>query len=144
MESNSSFLTESLVRPLVATNVVADYLISVSGPRFDHDVSVLEAFHNQVSERCFIAANTVLGVINQMRDRADRIVRSRSDAIAFIFLGETKYGMLESDEEGVVVAMLSDRSRSAEAETWVVEPGGLAHAVQRIRAFLGTQHGTKP
>jgi hypothetical protein len=144
MEANSSFLTKALVKQLVTTNVVDNYLVSVREPRLGGDVSKLDEFQGQVSERCFLSAGTVEGVVNQLGDRADRIVRSRSDSISFIFIGEAKYAMLECDEDGAIVALLSDRTSSSEAETWVVEPGGLTTAVQRIRTFLGAPHGANP
>jgi hypothetical protein len=103
MEANSSFLTKALVKQLVTTNVVDNYLVSVREPRLGGDVSKLDEFQGQVSERCFLSAGTVEGVVNQLGDRADRIVRSRSDSISFIFIGEARadaapYEFLATDD----------------------------------------------
>ena len=144
METNSSFLAKEMVTRVVTTNVANRYLASVLEPHRDEAPDSIEAFRTQVNEACFLAAATVDGVINQLGDCADRIVLSRAGGIAFIFLGGSKYAMIECDDEGSRVALLSDRSRDIEAETWLVEPGGLTLAVRKIRSFLGSPHGTQP
>ena len=147
MEAASSFLTENRVAPLVTTTVARTYLASVpeqssiNALRTDPRV---EGFRQRVSRPCFLAASAVERVLNQLGDCADRIVISRAGGIAFIFLGGSKYAMLESDEEGSLVALLSDRLSTSEAETWIVEPDGLTAAVRKIRSFLGSPHGTHP
>jgi hypothetical protein len=95
------------------------------------------AFRNDLTLACFSAASAVERVLDQLSERPDRLVRPRGGGLAFVFLGGVRYAMLESDDEGVTVAMLSDRASNSEADTWVVEAGGLTKAVRRIRTFLG-------
>lgn len=146
MEATSSFLTEDRVAPLVTTTVARTYLASVplqpkANPRSEAKV---ESFQSQVSLPCLQAAAAVERVLNQLGDPADRVVLSRAGGIAFVFLGGAKYAVLESDEDGSLVALLSDRASTSEAETWVVEPNGLTAAVRKIRSFLGSPHGANP
>jgi hypothetical protein len=150
MEAASSFLTEDRVAPLVRTTVARNYLASVkeqsprNTSRSDAGPTKVDSFRQQVGEPCLLAALAVERVLNQLGDCADRTVLSRGGGIAFIFLGGSKYAMLECDEEGALVALLSDRASASEAETWVVEPGGLTAAVRKIRSFLGAPHAAHP
>jgi hypothetical protein len=146
MEAISSFLTEDRVAPLVTTTVARTYLASVplqpkANPRAEPKI---EGLRSQVSLACFQAAAAVERLLNQLGDPADRVVLSRAGGIAFIFLGGAKYAMLESDEEGSLVALLSDRASTLEAESWVVEANGLTAAVRKIRSFVGSPHGANP
>jgi hypothetical protein len=146
MEAGSSFLTDNRVAPVVTTTVAGTYLASVplqpkNSPRADAKV---EPFRLQVSPECFRTASAVGRVLDQLGEPADRVVLARSAGIAFIFLGGAKYAMLESDEDGALVALLSDRASSVEAESWVVEPGGLTTAVRKVRSFLGSPHDANP
>lgn len=144
MEANSSFLTEDRVRPVVTTTVAGTYLANVPlQPKPRNDPKV-ETLRHQVSRECFEAASAAERVLNQLGDPANRVLLSRAGGIAFIFLGGPKYAMLESDEDGSLVALLSDRASSLEAETWVVESTGLTAAVRKIRSFLGSPHGANP
>ncbi len=143
MDGTSSFLTEERVAPLVSTTVGRAYL-TVDATRPDPVATSaikVASFRNELTEVCFSAASAVERVLDQLSERPDRIVHARSGGLAFVFLGETRYAMLESDDEGVTVAMLSDRASNSEADTWVVETGGLTRAVRKIRAFLGAPHG---
>lgn len=146
MEATSSFLIDDRVEPVVTTKVARDYLVSVpfqpkTNQRTDPKV---EGLRRQVGDASFTAASAVERALNQLGAPADRVVISRAGGIAFIFLGGAKYAMLESDEDGSLVALLSDRASTAEAETWVVESNGLTAAVRRIRSFLGSPHGANP
>ncbi len=145
MDGISSFLTEERVAPLVSTTVGRAYLAG-DATRSDPAASSatkVAAFRNELTDFCFSAASAVERVLGQLSERPDRIVRSRGGGLAFVFLGEARYAMLESDDEGVTVAMLSDRASNSEADTWVVESGGLTKAVRKIRTFLGAPHGKK-
>jgi hypothetical protein len=147
MEVASSFLTENRVTPLVTTTVAGAYLASVpeQSPRdaLRADPKI-DTIRQQVSGLCVRSALAVERVLNQLGDSPDRIVLSRAGGIAFLFLGGSKYAMLECDDEGSLIALLSDRSSASEAETWVVEPDGLTTAVRKIRSFLGSPHATHP
>lgn len=143
MDGISSFLTEERVAPLVSTTVGRAYLagdVTRSDPAASSPTKVT-AFRKELTEACFSAASAVERVLDQLSERPDRIVRPRGGGLAFVFLGGARYAMLESDDEGITVAMLSDRASTAEADTWVVEAGGLTKAVRKIRAFLGAPHG---
>lgn len=144
MDGISSFLTGERVAPLVSTTVGRAYLagdVARSDPGASSDTQV-PAFRKELTESCFAAASAVERVLEQLSERPDRIVRPRGGGLAFVFLGGARYAMLESDDEGITVAMLSDRASTAEADTWIVEAGGLTAAVRKIRAFLGAPHGT--
>ena len=141
MELTNSFLTDDRVIPLANTTVARTYL---SGDVVQYDtanpVSKVASFRNVVSTACFEAASTVERVIDQLNECPDRVVRSRPGGIAFVFLAGARYAMLETDEEGITAALLSDRSTDSEAETWVVDANGLTTAMRRIRSFLGIAH----
>jgi hypothetical protein len=151
MESASSFLTQEKVVPRVSTTVARTYLMnspSSSGrtrpdltANFASKVSTLQG---EGTKSCLAAASAIERVLDQLGDCADRIVRSRSGGIAFIFVAGSRYAMLECDDDGVTVALLSDRSSNSEADTWVVDANGLTGAVRRIRTFLGAPHGAHP
>ena len=142
MDGTSSFLTEEMVAPLVRTTVGRAYLADAarSDPAAS-SVTKVAAFRKDLTELCFSAASAVERVLDQLSERPDRIVRPRGGGLAFVFLAGARYAMLESDDEGVTVAMLSDRASDSEADTWVVEAGGLTNAVRKIRTFLGAPHG---
>ena len=152
MEAASSFLTEEKVVPRVNTTVARTYLVNSppSSPgrtRSDPSGSLaskVSALQGNASTSCLAAASSIERVLDQLGDCADKIVRSRSGGIAFIFIAGSRYAMLECDDEGVTVALLSDRSIDSEADTWVVDTDGLTGAVRRIRAFLGAPHGAHP
>ena len=141
------FLTGDCLEPLVKTTVAGPYLASVpeQPSRSDaRDGPKVDDFRERVSSRCFCAASAVERVLDQLGDAPDRIVLSRTSGIAFVFLDEARYAMLESDEEGALIGLLCDRSSDSEAETWVVESTGLTAALRKIRSFLGSPHGTHP
>lgn len=142
MEGTSSFLTEERVAPLVSTTVGRTYLSREA--RSDPSASVqseVATRRAELTESCLKAASSVERLLNQLGEKPNRVVRPRGGGLAFVFLGASRYAMLETDDDGVTVAMLSDRSNDSEAETWVVEAGGLTNAVRKIRAFLGAPHG---
>jgi len=142
MEGIKSFLTEERVAPLVSTTVGRTYLAREA--RSDPSASAygeVATRRAELTEPCFTAASAVERVLDQLGEKPTRIVRPRGGGLAFVFLGTSRYAMLETDDDGVTVAMLSDRSNDSEADTWVVEAGGLTHAVRKVRAFLGAPHG---
>jgi hypothetical protein len=146
MVAISSFLTDDRVVKVANTTVARAYLIRDairSDPAPSPTVKVA-SFRGEVGKPCLTAASAVERVIEQLNECPDRIVRPRGGGIAFIFLAGARYAMLETDEEGTTVALLSDRSTDSEAETWVVEADGLTMAVRKIRSFLGLPHGTQP
>ena len=141
---NSFTSTRDRVAPVVTTTVAGSYLMNARGaptPAQEEDSSSrLDRFRCEVTPKTLRAASTIERVLAQVGERPDRIVRSRGGGIAFIFLAKTRYAMLESDEDGVLVVLLSDRSTDSEAETWVVASGELTEAVRKIRTFVGPQH----
>ena len=146
MEVASLFLTTDHVAPLVTTTVAQTYLktgVALASQR-PQSTSDVESLRDEVGLGCFQAAAAVERVLHQVGEAADRVVLSRGGGIAFIFLGGARYAMLEADEDGSLVALLSDRSSTEEAETWIVEPGGLTAAVRKVRAFVGPPHGANP
>jgi len=143
MEGTSSFLIEERVAPLVTTTVGRAYLTGDS-TRSDPSVSPVvkvAGFRHELTALCFSAASAVERVLEQLSEQPDRIVLPRGGGLAFVFLNGARYAMLESDDDGVTVAMLSDRTTDSEAETWVVESDGLTKAVRKIRSFLRAPHG---
>lgn len=152
MTVSNSFLTDERVVRRVSTTVARTYLVNVppnsrAGIRSDPEASLpskVSALRGQVGELPLAAAATVERVLNQLGESADRIVPSRSGGVAFLFFVDSRYAMLECDEDGVTVALLSDRSKDEEAETWVVDSDGLTSAVRRIRSFLGAPRGARP
>ena len=151
MEAASSFLTQEKVVPRVSTTVARAYLVndspSSAGPSRSEPVglaSKVSALQRDVSKSCLAAALAIERLLDQLGDCANRIVRSRSGGIAFIFIAGSRYGMLECDDDGVTVGLLSDRSTDSEADTWVVDSDGLTSAVRKIRMFLGAPHGAHP
>lgn len=141
MEVVNAFLTEQRVVPLVTTTVVSSYLITVAQrhPRNRTSSTRVTEFEAVVGPQCLSAARTLERVLDQLGVRPTRTVRSRAGGIAFVFLCGPRYGVLECDDEGAVVAMLSDRSTHDEAETWIVEPDAFTAAASKVRAFLGPE-----
>jgi hypothetical protein len=146
----SSFLTDDRVTRVVTTTVARTYLATDDPPQGTRSSSEVrppdkvDAFREDVSDPCLVAASAVERLLNQLGDCADRIVRPRGGGLAFIFINGDKYAMLECDEEGTTAAMLSDRSIDSEAETWVVDSNGLTGTVRKIRAFLGAPRAAYP
>lgn len=148
----SSFLTDEKVVPRVMTTVAGTYLVNAPpgstgvqrSAAAGRPESKVFALQGEVSEASLTAASAVERVLDQLGDSADRIVRSRSGGIAFLFFAGPRYAMLESDDDGSTVALLSDRATDTEAETWVVDPDGLTSAVRKIRSFLGAPRGAYP
>jgi hypothetical protein len=135
-------LTGERVAPLVSTTVGRTYLAAEA--RSDLSASAnreVAARRAELTGPCFTAASAIERLLNQLGEKPDRTVKPRGGGLAFVFLGGSRYAMLESDDDGITVAMLSDRSNDSEADTWVVEAGGLTNAVRKIRAFLGAPHG---
>jgi hypothetical protein len=149
MEATDSFtLTARTVSKIVNTTVAGPYLVTYAGAaRRAHAARAigtasakLGRFQSEVSDPCIVAASVVERVLDQHGMCADRIVRSREGGIGFIFFAGPRYAMLEIDDEGTTVALLSDRSIDAEAETWVVEADGLTNALRKIESFLTATH----
>lgn len=149
MEQVSSFTsTWDRVKPVVTTTVAGAYLVNsrgAPGPAPEENLTAkIDRLRSDVTTEALQAARTVERLISQVGERPDRIVRSRAGGIAFVFLARTRYAMLECDEDGAMVALLSDRATDSEAETWVVASGELTSAVHRIRSFVGARHGSRP
>lgn len=149
MEQVSSFTsTSDRVVRAVTTTVAGGYLVNSRGaPSSAPDEGVagkVDHMRGEVTTEALQSARTVERVLSQLGERPDRIVRSRGGGIAFLFLARGRYAMLECDDEGVTIALLSDRSTDSEAETWIVAPGELTSAVRRIRSFVGASHGSHP
>lgn len=100
----------------------------------------VDVFGGKVSSLCLLGAAKVERVLDQLGEYPDRVTQPRGGGIAFIFLAGDRNAMLETDEEGTTVALLSDRAVDSEADAWVVDSGGLTTAVRRIVAFVGQRH----
>lgn len=139
METANSFLTETRVEPVVTTTVARNYLVTISAdaPTPAPRATRVESFRGKVSSACFEAAVALERVLVQLGAQPSRTLPSRPGGIAFVFLRGARYAMLECDDEATIIAMLSDRSRDEEAETWIVDPDGLTSAVRKVRSFLG-------
>lgn len=146
METTSSFLTDDRVIPVAKTTVARASLAgnAIRSKPAPNPISQVASFRNEVSNVCLEAASTVERVLDQLNECPQRIVRTRSGGVAFVFIAGTRYAMLETDEEGTTAALLSDRSTDSEADSWIVDSGGLTSTVQKIRAFLGALHASSP
>jgi len=70
---------------------------------------------------------------SELRERA-RVVRDGS-AVAIIFGGGQRYGALECDSDGDIVAMTTDRTADTDPEAWVAT-GSVEEAIARIKEFI--------
>ncbi len=67
-----------------------------------------------------------------------RITHPRGGGVALVLLADAGYAMLECDADGVVTALIVDRSTGAETEAaaWEVDTVGLGESLRRIKEFF--------
>lgn len=81
-------------------------------------------------------ARALLAAAHGLGMRPDRVAATRSSCIAVTFMRGRRYAIFECDTDGDVVLTLTDRTREAEADTFVIERGLEKAHLEKAAHFL--------
>jgi hypothetical protein len=105
--------------------------VGLNGPRQPNDLAV---------DRAAVCLN----IAKTMGIDVSHVTTSAIGGIALTFANGPRIAMLECDNDGDIVAMLSDRAVDQDAETWILDSDidtSIPIALRRIQAFVGEKTG---